>query len=361
MIVMLAFSLVLAVPALSYGKPRANGFMSVSCGKKYDWCLEHDGYKYRNNTLYNITKQQGEYVWVIDESGNTRKLQFAKYVGGYGSSRLKFLRYINTVYVGGRWSYDTEWDFEKNRPVVDRPDQYFKRYYHWWLVALSRYFPFWQVAIVAMLSVYFWIARKGWHDPVTGSDEAREFCRWTMFWTGVILVVGLWPGALYSGILDRYDDLYRYLDTRRLPSGWFLPLNRGVVIPFSTRYELIGGPYVLLFVGLHLVLVPWVLLRSGSFLRGLHYVFVPHPAAEVVKGSKGEASDHKALVKAVERADLASELETPRRFVSENMKRKAEELAALARRRRAEKTLIDEHEQLVREEQASRDKGRRDE
>ncbi len=48
-----ACCLVMAVPGLSYGKPAANGLMTVSCGKKYDWCLERDGYQYRNHTLYN--------------------------------------------------------------------------------------------------------------------------------------------------------------------------------------------------------------------------------------------------------------------------------------------------------------------
>ncbi len=82
----------------------------------------------------------------------------------------------------------------------------------------------------------------------------------------------------------------------------------------------------------------------------LHYLFVPHPAAKIVKASRGEASDHKKLAVAIEASHLSTITKPPKPFVSGNMKRKADELAALTERYVAEGHLLSTHEEFVRKE-----------
>lgn len=337
----------------SYAKPRANGFMKVACGRGHMWCFEENGYRYRNNTLYNIVRQSKAYVTIVDESGKHREV-----------NRYANRRRIRIEYIRGQW--DTAWDFENNRPTPDAEDQYFQRYYHNAIWALFNYFPFTQIAVVLILFAYFRIARLGRDLPKTVNEaiayiEGRSYAFWTYLVVGGVLTVGAVPGGLYNDIVERYEVLYAYLDQRRLPSGYFLPLNRGVLVRYPSSYMLVSLPYVAAFTAIHLPVVPWVIWRSPSFVRGMHYLFLRHPAESAVEESKGEGEDHKKIARSLEAADAAAQSKPPMPFVSRNLKRKAARLIALTERRRKERKLLEEHEQFVREEAARKERRERNE
>ena len=133
-----------------------------------------------------------------------------------------------------------------------------------------------------------------------------------------------------------------------LPFGWIVILacalgsddpNLGACDMTHTAVVIYGATALILAV-----------VNSRSIVAWLHYLFVPHPAAQVVKRSRGEASDHKKLATTIEASHLSTIEKPPKPFVSRNMKRKADELAALTERYAAEGELLSTHEEFVRKQ-----------
>ena len=91
-------------------------------------------------------------------------------------------------------------------------------------------------------------------------------------------------------------------------------------------------------------------LLVGKLAYALYYIFTPHPAAKVVRHSKGEVSDHITLADALSLPNLHEAVAPPSRLRSHVLRRKAEALAELLKRRRADQDLLNEHEDFVRRE-----------
>lgn len=242
------------------------------------------------------------------------------------------------------------WDVANNRATgLDLSHEYSKRYYHWWISILSEYFPWSQLLIFFILFLFCWISWKG-DDPEKTNRDAGYYRLVALFWFGVILLAGVLPGNFYVDTLEKYEAVNAYLDTRRLPGGHFLPLGRLPTVRYSGWYEFLNFFYVPAFVLTHVAVLGYVLCRCGSFVKGFHYIIVPHPAAKIVKASRGDASDHKQLAGAIEASHLATSTKPPKPFASRNMKRKADELAALTEGYAAEGQLLSTHEEFVRKE-----------
>lgn len=290
-------------------------------------CLEAGGYNNFGYHVFEIVRKDHEGSTIVWFDGK-------RYVFPYRKYRRAVVR----------------WDIANNRATgLDLPQEYHKRYYHWWISILSEYFPWSQLLIVFILFLFCWISCKG-DDPEKTNRGAGYFRLVALFWFAVILFSGGLPGHSYIGVLEKYEVLNAYLDTRRLPGGHFLPLGRLPTVRYSGWYEFLNFFYVPMFVLTHVAVLGYVLCRCGSFVRGFHYMMVPHPAAKIVKASRGDASDHKQLAAAIEASHLSTIEKPPKPFVSRNMKRKADELAALTERYAAEGQLLSTHEEFVRKE-----------
>lgn len=93
-----------------------------------------------------------------------------------------------------------------------------------------------------------------------------------------------------------------------------------------------------------------LLLLPQKIIYAFFYIFTPHPATKVVKRSAGEISDHAALTEALTPPTLDEAATPPSPLRSSVLRRKAEALTELIKRRQAERGLLKEHEDFVRRE-----------
>ena len=93
-------------------------------------------------------------------------------------------------------------------------------------------------------------------------------------------------------------------------------------------------------------------VNSRTIVAWLHYLFVPHPAAPVLRAATGETNPAPLDADALARA-LVPTSDLPSAFVTRNMRRKAEQLRERAQaqkeRYRAEAKLAEEAVNMERE------------
>lgn len=188
------------------------------------------------------------------------------------------------------------------------------------IFALADYFPIIQVLLGVALCLYLKIAATG-----RGDASVWDFDEFFFIIVQAFLILtfgGALLGALYRGGV--VGEILYFICV--VCFAWML-------VPYCV-----------------LVLSLAVLVNLLSFVKGIHYVCVPHPAARIVKASRGQASDHRRLAHAIKVSQVATMAQPPKAYVSRNMKRKAEELAALTERYKAERELLESHEGFVREQ-----------
>jgi membrane-associated protease RseP (regulator of RpoE activity) len=167
--------------------------------------------------------------------------------------------------------------------------------------------PWFDISVGVGLFVYLlisWYGRRKEED-----DPAHLALTWPAFPT------------LFLGFLIGMDDL-------NYPNGHYIPGVSGLGdIAINAFYGLLTIPYVILLL-FSVFLVPLgVLMGLPAFVRGLHYLFVPHPAEPyvnpVVKSKEALPLDTAGLAAALK----ANKEMTGPNFAQENMTRKAERLA----------------------------------
>jgi len=218
------------------------------------------------------------------------------------------------------------WDTANNVPFGgDAPNQYFVRYYHFMTIMLTR--P-WFFVLSLLLAIGACFAAFA-----TGKDRG-----------GLVLIVvlpillvlgfGAYMGNGYLRYLETYNAAVSWLAPYRTAGIHFLPVRYSFINPEQAAGDAAGPLYLvarLIWVPLFLVVHILFIRSIPSIIRGLHYLFVPHPAEKhLVTALAGKALNRKAVVGSMGRGNLDN---PPPAWVSKNQK---ERIGALRDKFKAE-------------------------
>ena len=321
--IFLAFSVVaLAIfssnaEARGFDEDKPVGYFLVPlCGTYGKVCFEYaSGGGFRSGYAYQIFRfyaDKHRSVGVILSDGKFWKMAYeGSGLFGRGKSHRRHTRRVE------------HWDDINNRAVPYRPGEILKRYYRGTLGMLYRHAPWSLFVVTTLAGLCFWIVRQG--AVLVEEPNTEGFALLDVWMVGLIVgtsILALPAGGYIVEQNQNYIELNAYLETRRLLSGYFLPLKHFPEVRYSGWYTFFNLFTVPLFVLLHVAWVFYAIKRIPAFIQGSYYVFVPHRRAKVV--GKAIGSDT-SLVGQLPRAAAPEGM--LRRFARRNEERKASKLA----------------------------------
>lgn len=316
----------------------------------------HDGYVVISDQALRfptgITHNAGTLFQVLDDDGRIYIVFDKKTMMWVSKEQFK----------GHGQQWPLTWDSVNHR-LSARRSTFLGDYFDYFVAYSFVWYPGVQIALIVFVTLWSALAVVGcFDDPAAAGDTARSARNFMIGLTVYLLVVAGY-GHAHLNDLAAFDWLneswsrsfapFSYINSKHewefAPAYGFGSIKHHSDI-YGRRLISIHVVAALLLLVPSIVVGLYFLATSKKFVIGLYYVFTSHPATDVVRRSKGTASDHIALTAALSRPPLGEPEVPPPPLRSRVLRRKAEAFTEFIKRRQAERGLLQEHEDFVRRE-----------